>query len=54
MRRTAFPFKYRLQSDWRPGGAAFFLSGLISAVPPVNLRPMKTGIILINRCIITS
>jgi hypothetical protein len=26
---------------------------LLSAVAPANLRAMKTGIILINRCIIT-
>jgi len=37
----------------RPFGAAIFLSGLISGRSAVNLRPMKTGIILINRCIIT-
>jgi hypothetical protein len=36
-----------------PLGPPLFLSGLISAVPAVNLRRMKTGIILINRCIIT-
>ena len=34
-------------------GPPFFLQGLLSAVAPVNLAAMKTGIILINRCIIT-
>jgi hypothetical protein len=36
-----------------PAGPPFFVRGLISAVPAVNVRAMKTGIILINRCIIT-
>ena len=36
-----------------PSRPPLFLFGLISAVAPVNVRAMKTGIILITRCIIT-
>jgi len=45
--------KHRLQSDWRPLGAAFFLLCLISPLPRANHDVMKTGTNLINRCIIT-
>jgi len=36
-----------------PYGPPLFLFGLISARAPVNVPAMKTGIILITRCIIT-
>ena len=46
-------FKIASKAIGGPVGPPFFLWGLISAGAPVNLRAMKTGIILINRCIIT-
>jgi hypothetical protein len=43
----------RLQSDWAVLADRLFSSCLIFVAPAVNLRAMKTGIILINRCTIT-